>query len=59
MGVVFDEVVTQVETPPQSSPSGQQDEQQSGEKASAQQKAQAWRRRQATFWRRQQRLEAD
>ena len=56
MGVVFDEVVTQVETPPQAP----QEQQQEGEgQASAQQKAYCWQQQQATFWRRKERLEAD
>lgn len=56
MGVVFDEVVTQVETPPQ--PPQSQPEQ-GGEQPSPQAKFQCWQRQQALFWRRQQRLEAD
>jgi len=56
MGVVFDEVVTQVETPPQPV---QEQQAESGGQAPAQQKAYRWQQQQATFWRRQQRLEAD
>lgn len=56
MGVVFDEVVTQVEAPPQQ-PQAQQAP--GGEQLSPQGKLQCWQQQQALFWRRQQRLEAD
>jgi len=56
MGVVFDEVVTQVEAPPPSTESSQQA---SDSPQSPQQTATVWHQQQATFWRRQQRLEAD
>lgn len=56
MGVVFDEVVTQVETPPQQPQSPQE---RVGEQQSPQAKQRCWQQQQALFWRRQQRLEAD
>ena len=56
MGVVFDEVVTQVETPPKPAEAEQAP---AGDRQSPQQKAYCWQQQQATFWRRQQRLEAD
>lgn len=56
MGVVFDEVVTQVETPPKPAESEQASVNQ---QQTPQQKAYCWQQQQATFWRRQQRLEAD
>ena len=56
MGVVFDEVVTRVETPPQPP---QAEQQESGERQSPQHEAYCWQQQQATFWRRQQRLEAE
>jgi len=55
MGVVFDEVVTRVETPPP----GEPDLEQSRDEQTPQEKASSWQQQQATFWRRQQRLEAD
>lgn len=56
MGVVFDEVVTQVEVPPQQP---QAEPQRSTEQTSPQGKQRCWQQQQALFWRRQQRLEAD
>jgi hypothetical protein len=56
MGVVFDEVVTQVVRPPQ--PEEPKPEQ-VGTEQSPLGEAARWERQQATFWRRQQRLEAD
>ena len=56
MGVVFDEVVTQVEVPPQQ-PQAQQER--GGEEPSPQCESRRWQQQQAIFWRRQQRLEAD
>jgi hypothetical protein len=56
MGVVFDEVVTQVEAPPQQ-PQTQQE--QGGEQTAPDAKLRCWQQQQALFWRRQQRLEAD
>ncbi len=56
MGVVFEEVVTQVEAPPQPE-APEPDQTVAG--LSTQQESLAWEQRQATFWRRQQRLEAD
>lgn len=58
MGVVFDEVVTQVEAPPaQPQPRSQQERDR--EELSPQGKFRYWQQQQALFWRRQQRLEAD
>lgn len=56
MGVVFDEVVTQVEVPPQQP---QAEQQRGAEQQSPQAKLKCWQQQQALFWRRQQRLEAD
>ncbi len=56
MGVVFDEVVTRVETPPQPSEASQEKGEQ---RQSPQMEANRWQQHQATFWRRQQRLEAE
>lgn len=56
MGVVFDEVVTQVEAPPQR-PEAQQES--GGEEQSPQGESRRWQQQQALFWRRHQRLEAD
>ncbi len=56
MGVVFDEVVTQIEAPPlppQGAPGSVM------EAPSPQNEARHWQQQQAVFWRRQQRLEAD
>ena len=56
MGVIFDEVVGQVETPPRPP----QEQQQSGEQQqSPQHEAYSWQLQQSIFLRRQQRLEAD
>ena len=56
MGVVFDEVITQVETPPAQVESA---EQQSDTAQPPQLKSREWQQQQSTFWRRAQRLEAD
>ena len=56
MGVVFDEVVTQVEAPPQQ-PEAQQAP--GGDEKTPQGESRRWQQQQAIFWRRQQRLEAD
>jgi hypothetical protein len=56
MGVVFDEVVTQVEAPPQE-PQAQQVS--GAEEPSPQGETRRWQQQQAIFRRRQQRLEAD
>jgi|GEM_PF-3345068 len=56
MGVVFDEVLTQVEAPPQRSEAQQE---RSAEAQPPQNEAHRWQQQQAIFWRRQQRLEAD
>jgi len=56
MGVVFDEVVSQVEGPPEQP----QAERQTGEQElSPQEKLRCWRRQQAIADRRRRRLEAD
>lgn len=57
MGVIFDEVVTQVEAPPQPPPQTQQER--SGDEQSPQGQLRCWQQQQALFWRRKQRLEAD
>ena len=58
MGVVFDEVVTRVESPPpQSPPQSQQGR--GEEQSSPQSKLHCWQYQQAIVRRRQQRLEAD
>ncbi len=59
MGVVFDEVVARLESPPQAAdgetaPAGQLDRE-----PSLQSETRRWRQQQATWLRRQQRLEAD
>ena len=56
MGVVFDEVVTSVEAPPQPTESRQETPEQP---ESPQMEAYRWQQHQATFWRRRQRLEAE
>ena len=56
MGVVFEEVVGEVETTPQPPEQRQQSDEQ---QQSPQQDAYCWRQHQATLRRRQQRLEAD
>jgi len=56
MGVVFDEVVTQVVTPPQPE---EPEPEQVGLEQSPLEEAFRWQQQQASFWRRQQRLEAD
>ncbi|MDZ7754057.1 MAG: hypothetical protein U5S82_21060 [Gammaproteobacteria bacterium] len=56
MSVVFDEVVTQVETPPKPADNEQTP---SNEQPSPHQRAHCWQQQQATFWRRKLRLEAD
>jgi len=56
MGVVFDEVVTQIETPPQRSSAEQE---RNAEAQPPQNEARRWQQQQALFWRRQQRLDAD
>ena len=55
MGVVFDEVVTQVEAPPP----GPEAPRAPGAEASPQSAERHWHQQQATFRRREQRLEAD
>ena len=56
MGVVFDEVVGQVESPPEQ-PQPQQE--QGVEQLSSKEKLRCWQQQQAIVIRRQQRLEAD
>lgn len=56
MSVTFDEVVTNVETPPQQETIS---ETQRGEPPSVQQELRIWQQKQAAFWQRQKRIEAD
>jgi hypothetical protein len=56
MGVVFDEVVGQVESPPEQP---QPLQEQGVEQLSSQEKLRCWQQQQAIVQRRQQRLEAD
>lgn len=56
MGVVFDEVLTQIEAPPQRSEPQQE---RIAETQPPQNEARRWQQQQALFRRRQQRLEAD
>lgn len=56
MGVVFDEVVTQVEAPPERPESNQE---RTAEARPPQNETRRWQQQQAIFWHRQQRLEAD
>ena len=55
MAIVFDEVVTQVEAPPQAP----QQQAEPRREPPAEDKLRCWQKQQAIFWRRQQRLEAD
>lgn len=56
MGVVFDEVVTQIETPPLRSEAEQE---RNAEAQPPQNESRRWQQQQTLFWRRQQRLDAD
>ena len=56
MGIVFDEVLTRIEAPPQRSDAQQE---RSAQAQPPLNESRRWQQQQALFWRRQQRLEAD